>query len=208
MIRFLSLEYSVDGPPPSRVDRVLRRHGLVRDGTFYYLEVSSEGEMYDMIDRLHSELAGSGLRYRISAQRPEPEAPGNTSRDEVMRWARAGLVGEEAIGLLDRDEEGFRMEALKGMHWGVDRVLAMRREERMGRSEQALRDASKEQIGILLRMTGERTFQELVEAFDMDEAMMEGVLQEMIDEGLISAAQKGHAVTYRHSGRPLRYAGR
>jgi hypothetical protein len=61
-----------------------------------------------------------------------------------------------------------------------------------------------EDISLLLRTSGERTFQEILDSFDMDTVMLESVLEEMIDRGTVEAAQKGHTVTYRRSGPLLR----
>ena len=56
--------------------------------------------------------------------------------------------------------------------------------------------------------SGERTFQEILDPFEMDMGMLEAVLEEMIERGLVGAVQNGHAVTSRRSGLLLRSADR
>jgi predicted transcriptional regulator len=91
---------------------------------------------------------------------------------------------------------GFRQESLRSLQDAVDHVISLRRREQQDEKDRRHREAMKEEIGILLRATGGRTFQEVLEAFDMDEVLLEEIMQEMIDEGAIEAKQNGHIVIY------------
>jgi predicted transcriptional regulator len=90
------------------------------------------------------------------------------------------------------------------MQASVDHVVGLRRQEAQDEKDRKHREAIKEEISILLRSSGGRTFQEVLEAFDMDEVTLERIMQEMIDEGVITAHQQGHAVIYHQAGPLLR----
>ncbi len=204
MMAYISLEYSSDGPPPSRIDRTVQDLGLRRHGTYYLTEVPSDGEIHRVLDQLHAALKGSGVRYRVTLERPDLGRQKGEARQEVLRWVDAGLADEGIVELLEKDDYEFRQEALRSLQASVDHVVDLRRQEAQEKKDRAHRAAVKEEISILLRSTGGRTFQEVLDAFDMDELTLEGILQEMIDEGLITAHQQGHAVIYLPAGPLLR----
>jgi hypothetical protein len=114
----------------------------------------------------------------------------------VLKWVDAGLVDETLVDILERDTYEFKQEALRYMRAAVDHVIMLRRREEQEERDRQHREAVKEEIAILLRATGGRTFQEALDSFDMDEAVLEDIMQEMIDEGTIAAKQKGHIVIY------------
>jgi len=204
MMAYIMLEYSSDGPPPSQIDRAVQGLGLRRHGAHYLVEASSEADLHRVLDELHGVLKGTGTRYRASLERPERSRREGEAREEVLRWADAGLGGQDLLEALDRDIYEFKQEALRAMQAAVDHVVGLRRMEMQEAKDRQHREAVKEEIGILLRSAGGRSFQEVLEAFDMDEATLEGVMQEMIDEGTIVAHQQGHTVIYLLAGPMLR----
>jgi hypothetical protein len=204
MLAYISLEYSSDGPPPSRIDRTVQDLGLRRHGTYYSVDVPSEGELHGVLDRLHEVLNGSGVRYRVTLERPDRGRQEGEARQEVLRWVDAGLADESLLELLAKDDYEFKQEALRTMQASIDHVIGLRRQEAQLEKDRKHREAVKEQISIFLRTAGGRTFQEVLEAFDMDEIALERIMQEMIDEGLITAHQQGHMVIYHQAGPLLR----
>jgi hypothetical protein len=204
MMAYISLEYSSDGPPPSRIDRTVQDLGLRRHGTYYLIEAPSDGELHRALDRLHEALRGSGVRYRVTLERPDRGRQEGEARQEALRWVDAGLADESILDLLEKDDFEFKQEALRSMQASVDHVVGLRRREAQDEKDRKHRKAVKEEISILLRSAGGRTFQEVLEQFDMDEVALERILQEMIDEGLITAHQRGHAVIYLPTGPLLR----
>jgi hypothetical protein len=196
MIAYITLEYSSDGPPPSRVDSIMHDLGALHHGTYYLLEAGNDADLHRVLDRLHDELKGTGVRYKVSLDRPERSIPPGRSREEVLKWVDAGLVDETLVDILERDTYEFKQEALRYMRAAVDHVIMLRRREEQEERDRQHREAVKEEIAILLRATGGRTFQEALDSFDMDEAVLEDIMQEMIDEGTIAAKQKGHIVIY------------
>jgi hypothetical protein len=203
MMAYISLEYSSDGPAPSQIDRMVQGLGLRRHGTYYYVE-ASDADLHRVLDRLHDTLKGSGVRYRVSLERPDRGRQEGQAREEALRWVDAGLADESLLDLLEKDAFEFRQEALRSMQASVDHVVSLRRREDQEAKDRKHREAFKEEISILLRTTGGRTFQEVLEAFDVDERTLELIMQEMIDEGTITAHQQGHAVIYLQSGPMLR----
>jgi hypothetical protein len=204
MMAYISLEYASDGPSPSQIDRAVQGLGLRRHGSYYFVESPSEAELHRILDRLHDALKGSGARYRVSLERPDRGRQEGQAREEALRWVDAGLVDESVLDLMERDVFEFRQEALRAMQASVDHVVSLRRREAQEDKDRRHREAVKEEISILLRSTGGRTFQEVLEAFDMDEVTLEQIMQEMIDEGAVTAHQQGHAVIYLQAGPMLR----
>ncbi len=204
MMAYISLEYSSDGPPPSGIDRTVQGLGLRRHGTYYLIEAPSDGELHRVLDRLHEALRGSGVRYRVTLERPDRGRQEGEARQEALRWVDAGLVDESILELLEKDAFEFRQEALRSMQASVDHVVGLRRKEAQDEKDRKHQEAVKEEISILLSSTGGRTFQEVLEAFDMDEPTLESIMQEMIDDGLITTHQQGHSIIYLQSGPMLR----
>lgn len=204
MMAYISLEYSSDGPPPSRIDRTVQDLGLRRHGTYYLIEAPSDGELHRVLDQLHATLQGSGVRYRVTLERPDRGRQEGEARQEALRWVDAGLADEGIVELLEKDAFEFRQEALRSLQASVDHVVDLRRQEAQDEKDRKHREAVKEEISILLGSAGGRTFQEILEAFDMDDIALESIMQEMIDEGLITAHQQGHAVIYLQAGPLLR----
>lgn len=206
MIAYISLEYSSDGPPPSQIDKAVHQLGLRHHGTYFMLEANNDADLHHAIDKLHELLRGTGARYRVSLERPDKGVQAGRAREEVLRWADTGMVDETLVDLLERDVYEFKQESLRTLEKAVDHVVGLRQRELLEEKNLQHREAVKEEIGIFLRTTGGRTFQEILEAFDMDEVMLEGIMQEMIDEGTIEARQKGHIVIYTRAApapRPL-----
>lgn len=72
-----------------------------------------------------------------------------------------------------------------------------------GIAEDELLEERTERVSGLLR-SGGRSFDELLGALDMDEATLEGVLEEMVQQGLITAHRGEDRISYRLAGPMLR----
>ena len=178
----LCIEYSTDGPTPSNIDHLLAEVGLRRHGTYYSMEVAGEEGLGPALDRLHLALQGSGVRYRLHMDKPEPER----YRSETIP---SGLLGTGGNGPntgseVDRSHSGLLEDFRKAERVEHKQVMA--------------------HIASFLRTTGGSTLDEIKRACPMDEDELESVVDDMIEEGKVTAHFQGSCVLYRHSGPMLR----
>ncbi|MBI0584791.1 MAG: hypothetical protein ISF22_11290 [Methanomassiliicoccus sp.] len=156
------------------------------------LEYSAEGPPPSVVDRVLREagLSGSGAHYILDVPKEEV--------GEALDRVHAALRGTGVRFRVSPEDAGIGHEAARSD--AADDAV----DPRKGSDGAERREASMEEIAILLRTTGGRTFEEILDSFDMDETFLEEVLDEMIDRGLISAHQGDYDVTYQCSGPMLR----
>lgn len=182
MITYISLEYCTDGPTPSNIDHLLAEAGLRRHGTYYSMEVAGEEGLGLALDRLHLALQGSGVRYRLYMNIPEPER----YRSENIP---SGLLGTGGNGPntgseVDRSHSGLLEDFRKAEREEHKQTMA--------------------HIVSFLRATGGSTLDEIKRACSMEGDELESVVDDMIEEGKVIAHFQGRFVLYRHSGPMLR----
>ncbi len=201
MRAYARLILTCEGPPPEEVESMMVAMGYQPiEGALTYVKDIEPGAFDDLVSELHHGLAGTKARYIPSVRLPEElrdrEAMGYTARLEAMR--PLGMDVDALSDLIEDDPGGFRASATEMFNGLLDRMMQDR--ERELEDLEAKRRLERIRQGVLDLAAEGASVSEMMAALGMGSDILYGLLEDLVQKGMVTAEQRGRTVVYVRPG--------